>query len=127
MIFFVAGKPVPQGSMSYFKGRMVHQNDKELQAWRDIVGWCARRYFPEQLKGAVTLTVEFILPKPKSVTRDEPFVKPDLDKLVRAIGDALTGIAFADDSQVTALVATKRYAVNELVGVRISVQTTDAD
>jgi len=35
--------------------------------------------------------------------------KPDIDKLCRAVLDALTGIAYADDSQVVALDASKVY------------------
>ena len=35
--------------------------------------------------------------------------KPDIDKLCRAVLDSLTGIIYADDSQVVSLVATKAY------------------
>lgn len=45
--------------------------------------------------------------------------KPDLDKLVRAVQDALTGIIYKDDGQVCRLTANKNYAAHE--GVRIFV------
>lgn len=38
-----------------------------------------------------------------------PASRPDLDKLVRAILDAMTGLAFQDDGQVVALNAGKEY------------------
>jgi Holliday junction resolvase RusA-like endonuclease len=36
-------------------------------------------------------------------------VAPDLDKLVRAVLDALTAVAYRDDGQVTRITATKEY------------------
>src|SRR5262249_8168156 len=35
---------------------------------------------------------------------------PDLDKIIRALGDALSRVVFADDAQVCELVAWKKYA-----------------
>ena len=55
--------------------------------------------------------------KPKTVKRIYPFVRPDLDKLCRAVLDALTGIAYKDDQQVVSLFATKSYG--ERAGVFI--------
>jgi crossover junction endodeoxyribonuclease RusA len=46
--------------------------------------------------------------------------KNDLDKLVRSTLDALSGIAFIDDCQVTNLSASKRYCnEDEVVGADI--------
>lgn len=39
-----------------------------------------------------------------------PIGKPDLDKLARALLDALKGVCWADDAQVAQLAARKRYA-----------------
>ena len=39
--------------------------------------------------------------------------KPDLDKLVRSVMDALTGYAFVDDSQVIEVEASKRFSETE--------------
>jgi crossover junction endodeoxyribonuclease RusA len=60
----------------------------------------------------VRVTMAFYLPRPQSLPkRVSAHVKaPDLDKLTRAVFDALTGVAFHDDAQVVDLVATKRYA-----------------
>jgi crossover junction endodeoxyribonuclease RusA len=61
---------------------------------------------------AVRVTLAFYLPRPQSLPkRVTAHVKaPDLDKLTRAVFDALTGVVFHDDAQVVDLVATKRYA-----------------
>ena len=45
----------------------------------------------------------------KRSTYLEPTMAPDLDKLARAVLDALTGLAFDDDAQVTILNCEKRY------------------
>ena len=60
--------------------------------------------------------------RPKTVKvrkRPLPIVKPDLDKLVRSVLDALSGVVFADDAQVTGLLTVKRY---EQAGVPVGVQ-----
>jgi Holliday junction resolvase RusA-like endonuclease len=57
--------------------------------------------------------------RPRTVTRQEPTVPPDLDKLVRGVLDALTAIAYRDDAQVTRLTASKAYG--DTPGVSVSV------
>ena len=50
--------------------------------------------------------------------------KPDTDKLIRAILDALTGIIYKDDSQVDAIHVTKKWADTlEPAGVFIMIET----
>jgi hypothetical protein len=44
---------------------------------------------------------------------------PDLDKLVRGLNDALTGVVFEDDSQIDQIVAVKRYGVPERTEVKV--------
>ncbi len=68
---------------------------------------------------AIHITLVFIMRKPKTVTRDFPTVAPDLDKLVRAVLDGLTAIAYRDDAQVTDIRAHKVYGENPGVEVRI--------
>lgn len=63
---------------------------------------------------------EFRFARPKShltkkgvLTKSAPRThvsKPDLDKLVRTVLDALTGVVIHDDSQVCGIVAQKDYA-----------------
>jgi Holliday junction resolvase RusA-like endonuclease len=67
----------------------------------------------------VRLVLEFTFRKPPSLSkkRVHQVVKPDLDKIVRATGDALTGVIYHDDSQVVEIVARKRYGAVESVRV----------
>lgn len=98
---------------------------KAVGPWRERVALAAHSHGFEVLTGPVSVELEFIRTRPVSTpkSRTPPAVKkPDLDKLSRAILDALTGIAFGDDSQVTHLCATKRLAeIGETPGVRILV------
>ena len=63
------------------------------------------------------------MPRPKSAPkRSTPAAikRPDIDKLARAVLDALTGVWLEDDSHVVCLRATKRIALpGELPGVAI--------
>ena len=108
--FFVEGTPVPQGSMNVFNGRIVHQKPKELTAWRNAIG-SACRAIMSPMEGAVEVNITFLLHRPRTVTRREPHVRPDVDKLARAALDGLTGAAFQDDAQVVRLSACKAYGI----------------
>ena len=72
--------------------------------------------------GYVTMTMLFTFVRPKSVKakkRPDMTVKPDLDKLCRTVLDALTGVAYKDDSQVIGIIANKRYGEVEMLHVKV--------
>lgn len=74
----------------------------------------------------IGVSVSVALPRPKSLARKQTshVKKPDLDKLVRAVLDALTGIGYEDDSQVTMIDAIKEYVKDgQMPGVLVCVQT----
>jgi len=104
----VPGKPISQGSMSVFNGRIVHQKNRELMAWRGVIYEMCRDSM-EPIEGPVKVCIVFRMPEPKKNSRRWPHVRPDLDKLARAVLDGLTGAAFADDCQVVDLQAVKVY------------------
>lgn len=90
--FFVEGLPVPQGSVQSFGGHVVAVTPK-LREWREAVKQAAIQTEWGQgqpFDGPVTLTVTFYLPRPHKPKCNVPSVKPDGDKLLRAIQDALT-------------------------------------
>lgn len=122
--FFVPGVPVPQGSKTIRrhgdKAWLTDVNDKALKAWRTSVNKIAAEAMADKqpLDSAVEVHATFYLPKPASVKRDYPHVKPDLDKLQRALFDSLQP-CFVDDSRVTDVVASKRYA--EVTGVTVRI------
>lgn len=115
--FRVDGQPIPQGSMKVINGHIIHSQGSALAAWRSAIGLTAKMAGCKPTGEAVSMTLVFIMKKPKTVTRVDPTVAPDLDKLVRGALDALTAIAYKDDSQVIEIRAMKVYG--EQPGVEI--------
>ena len=125
--FFVAGVPVPQGSKTAFvvgkRAVLTDANKDKLRPWRAEVtrvageAWAGR----ESLAGAVSVEVRFVFERPKTVKRDTPHVKPDIDKLLRALFDGVTDAkVWVDDAQVVRVNATKVYGAVAGVDVSIS-------
>lgn len=117
MRFEVRGVPVPQGSIRHLgRGRpAVHSNAKTLEPWRKTVQWAAEEALGTTgpITGPVRVEMTFTVPKPLSAPkrrRTWPTARPDVDKLVRAVGDALTAAgAWHDDAQIVELTARKVY------------------
>jgi Holliday junction resolvase RusA-like endonuclease len=120
--YFIEGEPAPQGSKNGFvkNGRVVMvESSKKVKPWREAVTIKTAQHMSWEGLNAITNPVEialiFHLPKPKSVKRDFPSVKPDLDKLVRSTFDGLTtGGLYEDDALVIALSASKIYATDRI-------------
>lgn len=118
--FFVKGRPVPQGSMKFIRpGVMIHNRAEDLAVWRANIARQAGQAGFRPVEGGVKITTDFVFLKPKSSKRAFPWVKPDLDKLIRAVLDGLSGVAYVDDAQVILIQATKTYGQNEGVWITI--------
>lgn len=124
----VYGLPAPQGSKRALTHRttgrpvVIESGHARVQAWREdvkAVALDARGTCPcddpdctlaATIDGPVSVAVTFTLPKPRTVNRRYPHLKPDLDKLTRSTFDALTAAGvWADDARVVRLVAEKTY------------------
>lgn len=130
--FHVQGLPAPQGSkrgiVNRYSGKVnMIESSKRVKPWRADVRAKAEAFIDQAggrpLEGPLALYLTFHMPRPKghygtgrnsSVLKESapqhPIGKPDLDKLGRAILDALTGVVYTDDSQVVALSLRKMYA-----------------
>lgn len=122
--FVVVGDPVAQGSIARTPHGAKHSNEKLLLPWRAAVAACAHDAMSDAPPTPVPVVLEaaFGVKRPKghygtgrnagslrASAPPFPAVNPDLDKLARAVLDALTGIAYRDDAQVVELLASKRY------------------
>jgi crossover junction endodeoxyribonuclease RusA len=115
--FHVLGLPQAKGSARAFTPKgwnrpVITSTCKGLKGWEQNIRSEAQRlgrFFPD---GPLTLRVRFDLPRPKSLPKKvtSHTKRPDLDKLTRAVGDALTGVLWRDDSQVVSIEASKWYA-----------------
>ena len=124
----IHGTPVPQGSKTANSfGRGVRDaNATKLKPWREHVTAIAAdaTRFHDTITGPVRVWVRFTFERPKSHYRSgrnshrlkdnapaQPTSKNDVDKLQRAVFDALTDAAvWADDGQVVDVRARKFYA-----------------
>ena len=126
---FVPGEPVPQGSMRHVGGgRVIHSNARRLVPWRNAIADAVKEQglpWPAPLDEGVSVILRFRLQRPKSVSlrkRRFPIVYPDIDKLARAVLDALTfaGV-WTDDARVVILSTEKLYNDAGPEGVDIGV------
>lgn len=100
---------------------------KKFAEWRtDIRGAAVHAMGDEPASTQpIRLMCEFQLPYPTSSIRKYQMgwlphtKKPDVDKLMRALLDALTGIVWKDDSQVCYAMVNKVYAWNGKPGAEI--------
>lgn len=147
MIVRVDGVPAPKGSARAIKvgkgdkARAVlvasssGVNERAQKSWSNAVAWAAKaaRQGAAPMVGPVGVRIAFYLPRPKSVRRPWPTVAPDLDKILRATFDALTGIAWVDDAQVVTVeplapgAAMKLYADGVKPGALIDVYQLPAE
>jgi Holliday junction resolvase RusA-like endonuclease len=117
----VYGTPAPQGSTKAFvpkgwKRPIITADCKRTKPWRQAIVDAVRAdlgpaWVP--LDCPCTLRVVFYLPRPASAPKRVmlPSKLPDLDKLVRAVGDALTAAGvWKDDARVVGIEARKQYA-----------------
>ena len=147
--FYARGLPVPEGSTKSFyippkkgsagKGHVVttHANPK-MDKWRQDIKAAAvhrndevfegdRFYRPKNKKhrgDGVRVVCTFYMHKPKNATDDSyPSTIPDIDKLIRAVLDALTDVLWDDDSQVLEIMIRKKYQKDgEGPGVQVKVE-----
>jgi Holliday junction resolvase RusA-like endonuclease len=145
-VFFVPGRAVPQGSktamISKSTGKpIVVDKDQRLPQWRrkvtneaietqaELMQTNPALYEMLPFRGPVGISVRFIMERPKfhyGTGRNADHVKdsapkypatmPDIDKMLRAILDALTDAqVWLDDGQVVYVLTTKVYPGNAQV------------
>jgi crossover junction endodeoxyribonuclease RusA len=126
--FDVVGRPAPQGSKKSIGNNRFIEASKFLPAWRTAISLAAEQAVAEQLwarvSGPVELEVMFYLERPSSISSNKrafPIVPPDLDKLMRGVGDALSGVIYDDDAQIIRVLCWKQYADKREPGAFIRV------
>jgi Holliday junction resolvase RusA-like endonuclease len=122
--FTVVGEPIPQGSKSaYVRGgrAVIADDNKHLKRWRKDVTAAAAHVRPaEPIDGDLVVAIEFRLVQPKSVRRERPNVRPDVDKLIRSVFDGITDSGlWSDDARVVTVWASKVYAPKAGAYVRV--------
>lgn len=134
--FIAHGIPAPKGSLKAFVrgGKAIVTNDNaKTKPWAMTVAYAASeamRDGPAFIVGPVHVSLAFVLPRPLAHRRRDGSVrpsaglwsskKPDLDKLVRCVLDALTAAGvWLDDGQVSRMLVEKLYGDAPCVSVRV--------
>ena len=131
VIFFVPGKPRGKGRPRFSNGRAY--TDEQTRAYEYQIAANYRRVagkfrFPDDV--FLRVRVQQQMPVPQSASKAKkasmldgvtyPSAKPDLDNVVKAVLDALNGVAYKDDARVVGLHSQKIYSDNPGVLVEIS-------
>ncbi len=129
--FAVAGDPVPQPrprvSTVGGYGRAYVPKTHAVHAYRQAVADAAEAAGCEPHGEPVNVVIDLVFARPRSHLRKSG-VRPgapvlprcDLDNCAKAVLDALNGVAWVDDSQVSRLVVEKSYGSEGRTTVRIS-------
>ncbi|MBO5967122.1 MAG: RusA family crossover junction endodeoxyribonuclease [Clostridia bacterium] len=128
--FFVEGAPVGKGRPRFSSGGAYVRTytpkktaDYEKHVRMRYIAMCNST----QLNGPLRAEITCVFKIPKSTTKANrermlrgeilPTVKPDADNIAKTILDALNGLAYEDDKQITALKVNKVYGEEPCVNV----------
>lgn len=140
--FEVPGRPRPAGShfVVMRRGKAIVLSSSRVRSWQLLARDSASDSYPlaGPIDGPIALEVVFSFSWPKAAfrggKRDEGRLKrnapyhycglPDIDKLLRALCDSLTGVVFWDDKQVVRVTAEKRYELIDRTEVTVLVPSS---
>jgi crossover junction endodeoxyribonuclease RusA len=140
----VLGTPAPKGSARAMniagRARLIasssDSNAKAQKVWVKAIAHAMAGVDELAIIGPVWVSITFRMARPKGhygkrglreSAPMHPAVCPDVDKLARCCLDALTGLAFEDDSRIVSLYVGKQYAVPGREGARITVGAWGAE
>lgn len=135
--FLIPGEPTGKGRPRFTRSGHTYTPERTA-SYEQAVQQAYRAEFPdaEPIPAGVPVAVKIVagygIPKSTSKVKTErmlageirPTKKPDADNVAKAICDALNGLAYHDDSQITMLCVSKHYAKNPGCLVRISINKT---
>ena len=133
--FSVPGEPQGKARARVVRtktGRSVSYVPEKTAAYEKLACWCYQNQvgswkFPPDCPICVEISAFFSIPKSKSKREKEQMregkafsiKKPDADNITKIICDALNGVAYADDKQITSLTIHKGYSLEPRVIVKI--------
>lgn len=130
--FEAPGQPVGKGRPRFTSAGRLYTPKATLD-YEDLVRTCFQAASGQQepVRGIVNVTIEARYKIPNSwpkwkkneaaLGRILPTVKPDVDNIAKIILDALNGVAYEDDKNVTSLRIDKRYS--NASGVTVTIET----
>ena len=142
--FFVPGPPQGKARARTFTtrtgrvrsctpGKTVADEGAIRSSCRIAANWQKEPYYGKGTPVIIRIDAQYS--PPKRLTKREAFMiqhglrfptrKPDLDNVLKAVADALNGVAYHDDSQVVEIAARKSFSMEE--GVHVTVTSAMED
>ncbi len=116
----IPGAPVAKARPRMTKSGHVYTPQKTVEYERYVQTLFVEEHGQPRLEGALMLELNLYFPIPKSTRKKDasamrtggirPTKRPDLDNILKAVSDALNGIAYRDDSQIVGAVVQKFYS-----------------
>jgi len=120
-------EPVPKARARVVNGHAFTPERTRVYEQAVAIAWRAKHKTLHQGRLKVSLT--FAMKIPKSMKKDDvlkavngeivPLKRPDIDNLIKAVLDALNGVAWVDDKQITKICAEKIYGIEPYVHIEI--------
>ena len=122
--FIVEGKPQGKARARTFynkrMGKMQSITPEQTKDYESLIRWrykaAGGQYLGEKL---ISVNIQAFYPIPKSFCKEKrndaifermrPTTKPDCDNVIKAVLDALNGVAYYDDKQVVCVSCNKYY------------------
>ena len=116
----IPGEPVSKGRPRMTKRGHTYTPKRTVDYERMVQTLFHSEYGSPKLEGPILLRLDLYFGIPKSRSKatrkrmqqglERPCKRPDIDNCMKAICDALNGIAYKDDSQIVAAVTQKFWA-----------------
>lgn len=119
---FIKTVPISKGRPRFYGGHAV--TPPKTREYEKLI---REEWTHGMMNGPLHVTTVFTFKIPKSYSKKKQAeligkpktTKPDLDNLVKAVLDALNGVAFEDDSRICSISAVKLYGTEPCVFVKM--------
>jgi len=117
-------KPIGKGRPRFTRKGHAYTPQKTRDA-ENIIAMMLRSqtsyFMNEIIEGPFHLDILFVIKKPKSSKNEYPIVKPDIDNILKLIGDSGNGHMWHDDCQIVSISTAKIYEQGKFVeGIYLS-------
>lgn len=128
--FTIPGAPQGKERPRFNRNTGRTYTPSKTKGYEKLVEWAYQcEAHGARFTGQISANIVAVYPVPRSWSKKRqsealngqqlPLVKPDLDNVAKAVLDALNGLAYRDDAQVTSLSICKRYGERPCVVVSL--------